>query len=1322
MYRQKALAVFVLFVVLAGVAGSIPAGYAATNTSTYTTPTGIYYEVRGDTIYMINVATGEETPIHLFGVNWFGFETPNYVVHGLWSRNWEDMLLQIKSLGFNAIRLPFCTQSVKPGTMPTGIDYAKNPDLQGLDSVQIMEKIIKKAGDLGIFVLLDYHRIGCNFIEPLWYTDSFSEQDYINTWVEVAQRFGKYWNVIGADLKNEPHSSSPAPAAYTDGSGATWGMGNNATDWNLAAERIGKAILEVAPHWLIFVEGTQFTTPEIDGSYKWGHNAWWGGNLMGVRKYPVNLPRNKLVYSPHVYGPDVYDQPYFDPAEGFPDNLPDIWYHHFGYVKLDLGYPVVIGEFGGKYGHGGDPRDVTWQNKIIDWMIQNKFCDFFYWSWNPNSGDTGGILQDDWTTIWEDKYNNLKRLMDSCSGNATAPSVPTTTTTTSTPPTTTTTTTSTPTTTTQTPTTTTPTTTTTTTTTPSNNVPFETVNVLPTSSQYEGTSVEVVCDGTQCASSVWGAPNLWGVVKIGNATMDPNVWGWEDVYKTAPQDIGTGSTKMEIRNGVLKVTNLWNINMHPKYNTMAYPEVIYGAKPWGNQPINAPNFVLPIKVSQLPRILVDTKYTLEKSFPGNNFAFEAWLFKDANNMRAPGQGDYEIMVQLYIEGGYPAGYDKGPVLTVDVPIIVDGRLLNQTFELYDVIADAGWRFFTFKPTKNYNGSEVVFDYTKFIEIVDNYLGGGSLTNHYLMSLEFGTEIYTNGCTSFPCTVDVRWTLDKYRFILAPGTMATEEAMRVLVGEVQPPASTTTSQTTTSTTTPTPTTTTTTQTSTTTTTTSPPTTTAPAQDVIKLRYPDDGQWPEAPIDRDGDGNPEFYIEINPWNILSAEGYAEMTYNLSSGVLHYVQALDSITLKNGGAWVHGYPEIFYGNKPWNNNSATDGEVPLPGKVSNLSNFYLTVSYKLLPKNGLPINLAIESWLTREPWRNSGINSDEQELMIWLYYDGLQPAGSKVKEIVVPIVVNGTPVNATFEVWKANIGWEYVAFRIKTPIKEGTVTIPYGAFISAAANVTSLANYPELYLEDVEVGTEYGTPSTTSAHLEWWFYNVSLEYRPGEPLLSQPPAEGSAPSEGGQTPSEGATTGTLDVKLVNSWGTGAQYEVSVNLDTSSTWKLLIKIKDGKISDIWGASIVGTQGDYVVVQPSSPTASATVGFVTSGNAPLVEEAVLLSGDKVLATWTAPTASASDLNVTIKIDSEWDSGFVVKIYVTNNGNAPVSSWQIKLRMTSLISSIWGGTYTASGDVVTIVPTGNNTVINPGDTVEIGFVASKQGAYVYPELIGVEIL
>lgn len=48
---------------------------------------------------------------------------------------------------------------------------------------------------------------------------------------------------------------------------------------------------------------------------------------------PVTLPvEGKLVYSPHVYGPDVFGQPYFsDPS--FPDNMPDIWSKHFGWVE-----------------------------------------------------------------------------------------------------------------------------------------------------------------------------------------------------------------------------------------------------------------------------------------------------------------------------------------------------------------------------------------------------------------------------------------------------------------------------------------------------------------------------------------------------------------------------------------------------------------------------------------------------------------------------------------------------------------------------------------------------------------------------------------------------------------------------------------------------------------------------------------------------------------------------------------------------------------------------------------------------------------------------
>jgi len=131
----------------------------------------------------------------------------------------------------------------------------------------------------------------------------------------LANRYKNQRNVIGADLKNEPHGQ------------ASWGTGDRATDWRLAAERAGNAVLAVNPNWLILVEGVERNVP---GQRLPSH--WWGGNLEGVRNYPVRLstPR-KLVYSPHEYGAGVYDQPWFSEST-FPQNLDARWEAEFNYI------------------------------------------------------------------------------------------------------------------------------------------------------------------------------------------------------------------------------------------------------------------------------------------------------------------------------------------------------------------------------------------------------------------------------------------------------------------------------------------------------------------------------------------------------------------------------------------------------------------------------------------------------------------------------------------------------------------------------------------------------------------------------------------------------------------------------------------------------------------------------------------------------------------------------------------------------------------------------------------------------------------------------
>lgn len=326
--------------------------------------------------------------VQLKGVNWFGFETTNYTVHGLWARNWKQMIQQIKAQGFNAVRLPFCPTTLRAVT-PTSIDYSLNPDLAGKTSLAVLDAVIAEFDRQGLYVLLDHHRADCNTIAELWYTPSYSQAQWIADLRFVANRYRNRPRVIGLDLKNEPHGA------------ATWGTRNTATDWNLAAGRAASQVLSIAPHWLMFVEG--IGDQALCSS---GEPAFWGENLAPLACTPSPVPANRLVLSPHTYGPDVHVQRYHN-AANFPSNMPAIWERHWGFAIASA--PVVLGEFGGKYGEG-HARDKAWQNALVEYLIGKRVNSGFYWSWNPNSSDTGGVLRDDWKTVRSDKMALLRRL------------------------------------------------------------------------------------------------------------------------------------------------------------------------------------------------------------------------------------------------------------------------------------------------------------------------------------------------------------------------------------------------------------------------------------------------------------------------------------------------------------------------------------------------------------------------------------------------------------------------------------------------------------------------------------------------------------------------------------------------------------------------------------------------------------------------------------------------------------------------------------------------------------------------------------------------
>jgi endoglucanase len=68
-----------------------------------------------------------------------------------------------------------------------------------------------------------------------------------------------------------------------------------------------------------------------------------------------------------------------------------------------------VGEFGGRQ-VDEQSKEGIWQRQFVDYLRQKRLS-FAYWSWNPNSADTGGILLDDWQSIDTAKQELLNPLL-----------------------------------------------------------------------------------------------------------------------------------------------------------------------------------------------------------------------------------------------------------------------------------------------------------------------------------------------------------------------------------------------------------------------------------------------------------------------------------------------------------------------------------------------------------------------------------------------------------------------------------------------------------------------------------------------------------------------------------------------------------------------------------------------------------------------------------------------------------------------------------------------------------------------------------------------
>ena len=173
---------------------------------------------------------------------------------------------------------------------------------------------------------------------------------------------------------------------------------------------------------------------------------------------------------------------------------------------------------------------------------------------------------------------------------------------------------------------------------------------------------------------------------------------------------------------------LWNFGWKwewPFYkgHVKAYPEVIFGYKPWYPHPTTP---LLPVKVKNLNEIAAS--YDVEIRATGKyNLAFDLWITK--SSPPSPGSVSREIMIWVN-NLNWDAMDDNADKIKSIGKVKIEG----EDYNFYT--ANFGWSYLAFiKTDKNLKGNIKLEKFIKYL-VQNGYMSD----DEYLASIEFGNEI------------------------------------------------------------------------------------------------------------------------------------------------------------------------------------------------------------------------------------------------------------------------------------------------------------------------------------------------------------------------------------------------------------------------------------------------------------------------------------------------------------------------------------------------------------------------------------------------------
>ncbi len=255
---------------------------------------------------------------------------------------------------------------------------------------------------------------------------------------------------------------------------------------------------------------------------------------------------------------------------------------------------------------------------------------------------------------------------------------------------------------------------------------------------------------------------------------------------------------------------------------------------------------------------------------------------------------------------------------------------------------------------------------------------------------------------------------------------------------------------------------------------------------------------------------------------------------------------------------------------------------------------------------------------------------------------------------------------------------------PSNSATVNLSYSGFSpSGAATVYTYANGGKAVTSATQSSTSSVTVapySLTVVQLSGGGTGTTPPGAPGQPTVSNLTSSSSGPNTGSATLTwPAAAAGTYPIANYRVYQVGTSGSTLVGSPTGTTF------------DLSGLTI-GSTYTYDVV------AVDTNGGTSSPSAPV--------------TFTVPQpGSTGGCAVHYAVTNSWPGGFGAAITITNGGSSSINGWRLTFTLPSgeSVQSGWNGTYSQTGQNVTVTNASWNGTIAPGGNVGIGFNGTDTG-------------